>query len=186
MKKWLILIVIILTVVLGAITYHSAQGPKPEKSSERKAEKVLKVTSPAFNGGELIPRKYTCQGENVNPPLAIENIPNEIKSLVLMMDDPDAPVGTFTHWLVWNIDPQTRNFLENTTPNGGVSGTNSAGKNGYTGPCPPFGTHRYIFKIFALDNILNLPPGAKRSQLETAMENHLLGSGQLMAKYSKK
>ncbi|HJT45699.1 MAG TPA: YbhB/YbcL family Raf kinase inhibitor-like protein, partial [Chthoniobacterales bacterium] len=110
----------------------------------------------------------------------------EAKSLALIVDDPDAPGGLFTHWLVWNIDPKTSEIGEGSSPRGGVQGSNDFGETGYGGPQPPSGTHRYYFKIFALDAILDLKPGAKRHDLDAAMKNHVLAQGQLMGRYSKK
>jgi hypothetical protein len=146
---------------------------------------MIKITSSAFSQGEMIPQKYSCDGEGVNPPLQIENVPDKAKSLVLIFDDPDAPGGTFTHWLVWNIDPKISEIVEDSIPQNGVVGTNSGNRQDYFPPCPPSGTHRYIFKIFALDSTLNLVAGAKRSELEEAMQNHILDQGELMGKYSR-
>src|SRR3989338_10790960 len=146
---------------------------------------MITVTSLAFKQGEMIPTKYTCDGENVNPPITIADVPINTKSLTLIVDDPDAPVGSWNHWLVWNIDPATKDINENSVPAGAVLGTNDFGKLGYGGPRPPSGTHRYIFKVFALDTILNVPRGAKREKLETAMKNHIINRGELMGKYSR-
>ena len=145
----------------------------------------MKISSSAFEEGENIPSKFTCDGANTSPELHIEGAPANAKSLVLIVDDPDAPSGLFTHWLVWNLSPQTSSVGEGATPKG-VSGTNDFGKTGYGGPCPPSGTHRYFFKVFALDSELSLPAGSKRSQLETAMKGHVVGQGQVMGRYSKK
>jgi Raf kinase inhibitor-like YbhB/YbcL family protein len=146
---------------------------------------MIKIKSPVFNQEEMIPEKYTCNGEDFNPPLLIENVPEEAKSLVLIVDDPDAPMGTFTHWLVWNIDPKIKEIKENSVPEGAVLGTNDFGKTAYGGPCPPFGTHRYYFKVYALDTVLDLPKGSNRLQLEKAMMGNVLDSGELMGKFSK-
>ena len=145
----------------------------------------MKVTSSAFHEGGNIPSKFTCDGGDTSPPLQIAEIPSGAKSLALVVDDPDAPSGLFTHWMVWNISPQTNTVAEGSTPKG-VHGTNDFGKSGYGGPCPPSGTHRYYFKIFALDRELDLPAGTKRSQLEAAMKGHVVGQGELMGRYSRK
>jgi len=145
----------------------------------------MKITSSAFQQGGNIPSKFTCDGANTSPPLQISDMPSEAKSLVLIVDDPDAPSGLFTHWAVWNISPQTSAIAEGSTPKG-AQGTNDFGKSGYGGPCPPSGTHRYYFKIFALDRELDLPSGAKRSELNTAMKGHVIGQGELMGRYSRK
>ncbi len=144
----------------------------------------MKITSSAFQEGAEIPARYSRQGGNVNPPLRIEGAPANAKSLVLIVDDPDAPVGLFTHWLVWNIDPVTTGISEASTPKGAVQGTNGYPTLGYGGPQPPSGTHRYYFKIYALDQTLNLPAGAKRKELEKAMKGHVIAQGQLMGRYS--
>jgi hypothetical protein len=145
----------------------------------------MKITSSAFQQGGNIPSKFSCDGPNSSPPLQISDVPPEAKSLVLIVDDPDAPSGLFTHWAVWNISPQTATIGEGNTPEG-VQGTNDFGKSGYGGPCPPSGTHRYYFKVFALDRELDLPVGAKRSQLDAAMKGHVIAQGELMGRYSKK
>src|SRR5216684_7214495 len=121
----------------------------------------MKISSPAFQEGGTIPEKFSKNGQNVNPELRIEGAPAEAKSLALIVDDPDAPVGLFTHWLVWNIDPKTTEITENSVPKGAVQGTNDFPGERYDGPCPPSGTHRYYFKVFALDKTLDLRAGAK-------------------------
>ena len=145
----------------------------------------IKITSSAFQEGGNIPSKFTCDGGDTTPPLQIAEVPSAAKSLALVVDDPDAPSGLFTHWMVWNMSPQTSAIAEASTPKG-IHGTNDFGKSGYGGPCPPSGTHRYYFKIFALDRELDLPPGTKRSQLDAAMKGHVVAQGELMARYSRK
>ena len=145
----------------------------------------MKITSSAFQQGGNMPSKFSCDGANASPPLQISDIPTEAKSLVLIVDDPDAPSGLFTHWAVWNISPQTTTIGEGSTPKG-VQGTNDFGKSGYGGPCPPSGTHRYYFKVFALDRELDLPVGAKRSHLDSAIKGHVIAQGELMGRYSRK
>ena len=146
----------------------------------------VSVATPAFQAGGDIPAKFTCNGANVNPELKINGVPNEAKSLVLIVDDPDAPHGLFTHWIVWNIDPKTTDIGENSVPVGGVQGTNDFGKRNYSGPCPPSGTHRYSFKIFALDSKLDLKPSARRAELDAAMKSHVLTQGELIARSSRR
>jgi Raf kinase inhibitor-like YbhB/YbcL family protein len=148
-------------------------------------EAKMKITSSAFQEGGNIPSKFTCDGGDSSPPLQIAEIPSGAKSLVLVVDDPDAPSGLFTHWIVWNISPQTNAIAEGSAPKG-VQGTSDFGKSGYGGPCPPSGTHRYYFKIFALDRELNLPSGTKRNQLDAAMKGHVVTQGELMGRYSRK
>src|SRR5881398_4043897 len=144
----------------------------------------MKITSPAFQEGGTIPEKFSKNGQNVSPELRIEAAPAEAKSLALIVDDPDAPVGLFTHWLVWNSDPKTTEIPERGTPKGAVQGTNDYPNLGYGGPQPPSGTHRYYFKIFALDQTLDLRSGAKRQELDKAMSGHVIAQGQLMGRYS--
>jgi Raf kinase inhibitor-like YbhB/YbcL family protein len=146
----------------------------------------MRISSPAFQEGGTIPEKFSKNGQNLNPELRIEGMPAEAKSLALIVDDPDAPVGLFTHWLVWNIDPKTTEIGENSVPQGAVQGTNDFPGQRYDGPQPPSGTHRYYFKIFALDKTLDLKAGAKRREVDAAMKSHVIAQGQLMGKYSKK
>jgi len=144
----------------------------------------MKITSSAFQEGGEIPSKFSRDGGNVNPPLRFEGTPTNAKSLVLIVDDPDAPVGLFTHWLVWNIDPKITEIPEGGVPKGAAQGTNDYPNLGYGGPQPPSGTHRYYFKIFALDQTLDLRSGAKRPELDKAMSGHVIAQGQLMGRYS--
>jgi Raf kinase inhibitor-like YbhB/YbcL family protein len=145
----------------------------------------LKITSSAFQEGGNIPSKFTCDGSDTSPSLQITGVPSGAKSLVLIADDPDAPGGLFTHWLLWNIPPQTNSIAEGSAPKG-VQGANDFGKTGYRGPCPPPGTHRYSFKVFALDRELELRSGAKRSQVDAAMKGHVIAQGELVGRYAKK
>jgi Raf kinase inhibitor-like YbhB/YbcL family protein len=145
----------------------------------------LRITSPAFASGEAIPARYTCDGADVSPPLAIAGVPEQARSLALVMDDPDAPVGTWVHWVEWNIDPKTREIPENGSPPGGVEGRNSWHRTGYGGPCPPSGSHRYFFKLYALDALLDLPSGAGKTELERAMRGHVVAEGELMGTYRR-
>ena len=150
------------------------------------AASLISITSPSFQARGDIPAKFTCTGTNVSPELQISSVPNEAKSLVLIVDDPDAPRGLFTHWIVWNIDPKTTRVAENNAPTDGVQGTNDFGKRNYGGPCPPSGTHRYFFKIFALNTKLELKPSARRAELDAAMRGHTLAQGELIGRYSHK
>src|SRR4029453_1761764 len=129
--------------------------------------------------------KFTCDGGDTSPPLQIAEVPSCVKSLALVVDDPQPPTGLFTDWWFWNMPPQTSTIAEGNTPKG-VHGTNDFGKSGYGGPCPPSGTHRYYFKIFVLDRELDLPPVTKRSQLNAAMKGHVVAQGELMGRYSRK
>ena len=162
-----------LAILLAPIASFAAGGGK------------MKITSSAFQEGTNIPSKFSCDGADTSPPLQIAGVPSGAKSLVLIVDDPDAPSGLFTHWTVWNISPQSSSIAEGSTPKG-VQGTNDFGKSGYGGPCPPSGTHRYYFKVFALDRVLDLSFGAKRGQLDAAIKGHVIAQGELMGRYSHK
>jgi len=147
---------------------------------------LFAITSPAFAPGEAIPVKFTCDGEDISPPLRWDTPPDGARSLVLIMDDPDAPVGTWVHWVVFNLPPDAPGLPENAElPKGSGSGQNSWGRLGYGGPCPPRGTHRYFFKLYALDMRLNLPDGASKEQLLKVMGGRILAQGELMGTYSK-
>ncbi len=173
---------ILLFLILIILTNKNKQ---PNITSLKKINNMIKIASPVFNNGQSIPKKYTCKGQGINPPLTIDGVPTNSKSLVLIVDDPDAPSGTFTHWLVWNIDLNLKEIKENSVPTNGIQGTNDFGENKYGAPCPPFGTHRYYFRIYALDTKLNLQQTTKRSGLEEAIKNHMLENGELMGKYSR-
>lgn len=144
--------------------------------------KALSITSPAFKPGGSIPSRYTCEGEDVSPPLVIRNIPSEAKSLVLIVEDPDAPRGTWLHWLVWNI-PVVGQIHENEIP--GEQGMNDFGRIDYGGPCPPSGTHRYYFNVYALNTLLDLPEGCSQDKVRKAMEAHVIAHGELVGLYRK-
>ena len=133
--------------------------------------------------GEHIPSKYTCDGYNVNPPLNIRGILEGTKSLVLIVDDPDAPIGTWVHWVVWNIPPKGE-IGEDSVP--GTEGLNDFRKHSYGGPCPPSGTHRYFFKVYALDTKLDLKRNSRKRDVERAMKGHILAQGQLVGLYSRR
>lgn len=150
----------------------------------------LKVTSPAFEDGGMIPPKYTCDGEDVSPELEWPSVPEATQSLVLIVDDPDAPRGTFVHWLLYNLSADTRKLPENAKaksplPVGSLQGTNDFGTTEYNGPCPPGGTHRYFFTLYALDAPVQLPPGVRKADLLQAMKGHILAEGRLAGKYKR-
>jgi len=135
-----------------------------------------------FKHNGLIPAKYTCDGDNVNPPLNIEGIPENAKNLVLIMDDPDAPMGTFVHWVVWNI-PISGKLEEDSIP--GIEGMNSARRNSYMGPCPPSGTHRYFFKFYALDTELDISKNSTKQDVENAMKGRIIAKGEIIGLYKR-
>ncbi|MFP4028917.1 MAG: YbhB/YbcL family Raf kinase inhibitor-like protein [Candidatus Brocadiia bacterium] len=144
----------------------------------------MELSSRAFDDGGMIPSVYTCDGKDISPPLEISDVPPGTESLVLIIDDPDAPAGTWDHWLLWNIPPETQEIPEDTRPQS-TAGTNDFGKREYGGPCPPSGTHTYLFKLYALDIVLNLSEGAKKQELEDTMEGHILGECVLKGDYSR-
>lgn len=151
----------------------------------------LTLTSTAFSHGQSIPSVYTCEGKDISPPLAWSEPPSGTKSFALISDDPDAPMGTWVHWVAYNIPPKTRQLSEAfptaaALKDGTLQGTTDFGRTGYGGPCPPSGTHRYFFKLYALGTILDLQPGATKTQLEAAMQGHILAQAELMGTYKKK
>lgn len=184
MKKYLIILLIIL-VALAAGVVMKLGKPREGQPVLAQNTPMITISSPAFKSGDLIPAKYTCDGSNKIPPLTFSGVSQSAKSLVVIVDDPDAPGGNFNHFVAWNIDPKTENIPEGNFPGDAVLGTNDAGNTGYFGPCPPSGTHRYNFKVYALDTTLNLDPSAKKADLEKAMEGHIVGQGEVMGKYSK-
>jgi hypothetical protein len=145
---------------------------------------MMRLTSAAFENGGRIPSTYTCDGEDISPPLEFHDVPQESVSLALVMDDPDAPNGTWDHWLVWNIPGGTTSIPEDSQPDG-VPGENGWGRLDYGGPCPPSGTHTYRFKLYALDCELSLPEGASKGQLQDAMKGHVLEEASLQGDYSR-
>jgi len=153
---------------------------------EAKDMGTLKLSSPAFKHNDFIPSRYTCDGADVNPPLLIENAPLSSKSLALIVDDPDAPAGNWVHWVVWNIDPTNYEIRENTVPSGALQGINDFRKHDYGGPCPPSGTHRYFFKLYALDMMLSLGPKANKAELERAMKGRVIAQGELIGLYRRR
>ncbi len=149
------------------------------------------LKSKAFEPGGLIPAKYTCDGEDISPPLDWSDPPAGTQSIALISDDPDAPVGTWVHWVVWNIPGSARALDENlpkkeSLPNGARQGTTDFRRVGYGAPCPPSGTHRYFFKLYALDTTLNLPASTTKKDLEQAMQGHILGQAELIGKYRRR
>jgi len=151
----------------------------------------FELTSPTFVHGEPIPRKYTCDGEDISPPLRWSDPPQGTQSLALIADDPDAPVGTWVHWVLYNLPAETRGLPEAVPPDadlpdGSRHGRNSWRRLGYGGPCPPSGTHRYFFRLYALDTVLDLVASASKKQLLRAMERHVLAQAELMGVYARR
>ncbi len=143
---------------------------------------IMEIKSPEFKDGQYIPAKFTCEGADINPELVVYNIPEKTKSLGLIVDDPDAPRGTWVHWVVFDI-PVLSRIKENSIP--GKQGVNSAQGRNYHGPCPPSGVHRYFFKLYALDTMLNLKEGINKEQFEKAAQGHVLAQAQLFGLYQK-
>ncbi len=146
----------------------------------------MQLKSPAFSQNGVVPAKYTCDDQNISPPLQIAETPANAKSLVLICDDPDAPGKTWTHWTVWNIDPDTSEIPEGKVPDKAVQGVTDFGEVGYGGPCPPTGAHRYFFKLYALDTDLVLSYQAKKEDIEKAMAGHVIDQAELIGVYSRK
>lgn len=147
---------------------------------------AMQITSSAFQDNEQIPDTFTCNGKNINPPLTFVDVVKDAKSLALIVHDPDAPGGDWIHWLVWNIPATISGIAEASVPESAVQGTNDFGKTSYGGPCPPSGTHHYIFELYALNSLLDLPGSAKVQDLQNAMKGHVLASRKLTGLYSKK
>lgn len=145
----------------------------------------MTITSTAFKNNSKIPSKYTCDDENINPPLELSGIPRQTKSLVLIMDDPDAPSKTWVHWVVYNIDPFTTRIKENSVPQGALAGTTDFRKSDYGGPCPPSGIHRYFFKLYALDTILDAPNGLTKQQVLEKVRDHVIEEAELVGLYKR-
>jgi len=180
MSLKLYILIFSLAVVSGCIAWEKEANTM---------EKIV-VSSEAFKDGETIPPEYTCDGKNVSPALLWEGIPAGAKSIALIMDDPDAPGGMFVHWVLYNIPASARKLPEGMAKNetlgdGSRQGMTDFGRVGYGGPCPPKGTHRYYFKVYALDTMLNMQPGASKKQLENAMKGHILAQGELMGRYGR-
>jgi Raf kinase inhibitor-like YbhB/YbcL family protein len=154
-------------------------------TKEVSAMATIQITSTAFQNNGNIPRQYTCDGKDINPPLMIANCPQGTKSLALICDDPDAPVGIWVHWVIWNIFPDVKEIKEDTVPTGAIVGINDFKQHRYGGPCPPSGTHRYFFKVYALDTMLGISPNASKADLEKAMKGHILAEGQLIGLYKR-
>ncbi len=151
---------------------------------------TITVRSSAFQEGGMIPAKYTCDADDVSPPLEWTGIPQGTKSLALICDDPDAPVGTWVHWVMWNIPSDTNGLAENIRPDpqlpdGSRQGISNFRRPGYGSPCPPSGVHRYYFRTYALDTMLDLPSNTRKADLLKAMKGHVLAEGQLMGKYRR-
>ena len=176
-------------VILSLIYIIVSKSLAQTNMKEIKMEKI-NLTSSSFKNGELIPSKYTCDGKNISPSLSWDKPSDEIKRFSIIVEDPDSPGGTFVHWIVYNIPSNIKNLPEDITPIKNIPdevllGTNSYGHIGYSGPCPPSGTHRYIFKIYGLSNAVHLEAGAEKGELMRAMQKYIITEGELMGKYKR-
>ena len=207
-KSSLIIIIGAIIVLGGLLLIYLLKNPRPALSPQDEAElktdpdsqtavtiqptfnlltesPSMQITSSAFQDNEPIPSIYTCNGKNVNPPLIFVDVVKDAKSLALIVHDPDAPSGDWIHWLVWNIPATISGIAESSVPESAVQGTNDFGKINYGGPCPPSGTHHYIFELYALNSQLDLPGTAKVQDLQNAMKGHVLASRKLTGIYTK-
>jgi Raf kinase inhibitor-like YbhB/YbcL family protein len=180
--KQLVVFIIILVGIVWAVMFIS-KNRKP--LSGIKNSLIMEITSSAFANNSIIPDTYTCTGDGVNPPLQFSGIPADARSLALILDDPDAPSGTFTHWVVYNMTPATTGIAQNSEPAGTVA-QNSAGTDKYISPCPPSDEHRYFFKLYALDTVLPSDSVLNKADLVSAMNGHILDQAQLLGRFSKK
>jgi Raf kinase inhibitor-like YbhB/YbcL family protein len=180
MNKKYYALFILLFLIYGFVT--EVEGDK---------KMTITITSSAFKEGQMIPAKYTCDGDNISPPLNWQQVPKGVKSFALICDDPDAPIGIWIHWVLWNIPAEANGLPEavpatTKLPDGSKQGITDFRRPGYGGPCPPSGTHRYFFKIYALDTMLDLPDTSTKQNLLEAMKGHILAEGSLMGKYKRR
>ena len=192
MRKVIIIIIIIIlasVALYGREAWQRDSGVASDRVIEASPRSMdLRIMSSVFSHRGNIPVKYTCDGENISPPLKILGVPEKTKSLALIMDDPDVPKhlrpdGLWVHWVMWNIDPKTEDIPEHSVPASAVEGATSSGRPGYGGPCPPDREHRYFFKLYALDTMLKLDVSATKDILEEAMQGHILVQAELMGVY---
>lgn len=186
MRRIFFILLILPILVCGC----KKENKETEATKEGGSKMAITITSSVFNEGGMIPARYTCDGQNISPPLKWDGAPEGTKSFALISDDPDAPVGTWVHWVMWNIPADVRELSENAEPkgdlpNGSKQGMSDFKRPGYGGPCPPSGTHRYYFKIYALDTKLDLAGNTTKAELLKAMKGHILAEGQLMGRYKR-
>ncbi len=184
-KLWLTLLVVSLSGCGGKRIETEAPGQMVDFNNHKVEQMALELTSPKFEDEGRIPVDYTCDGGGVSPPLVISGIPDEAVELVLLVDDPDAPSGDFVHWMVWKINPEVTEVAEGLVPRGGFEGMNDFEKAEYGGPCPPTGVHRYMFRLYAVDEELELEEDASREDLEKAMAGHIVDETVLTGRYSR-
>lgn len=175
-----------IVITLALFTASLSLYPLTAGGKEAKMTNAFRLASSVFENNGSIPSKFTCDGKDVNPPLSIQGVPAGTKSLALIVDDPDAPRGMWVHWVVWNIDPKIAEIREDSVPKGAAQGMNDFRKRDYGGPCPPSGTHRYFFKLYALDNLPDPGPKGEKTDLEKAMQGHIISQTQIIGTYKRK
>ncbi|HVY68061.1 MAG TPA: YbhB/YbcL family Raf kinase inhibitor-like protein [Patescibacteria group bacterium] len=189
MKKiFLILLILFLLAALAVVVWRRQSAPQllaPAPAAAVMQVVPMTITSSAFADNQPIPAKYTCDADGINPPLQFAHVPQGAQSLLLAVTDPDAPSGTWVHWLVWNLDPSLTGLDENAVPAGAVQGRASSGQNVYSGPCPPSGTHHYLFTLYALDEKLDLPSYSTWDKVGAVLSGHVLGQAQLIGLYGR-
>lgn len=184
--RHLVLILVVLLSLSGCFVSRQEHTSDDTSSLTPKTMTTLRLTSTAWENNMSIPKQFTCEGRDINPPLSIIGVPDGVKSFVLIVDDPDAPIGIWDHWVLWNIPGDTRFIAENTVPKGAVEGINDFKKTAYGGPCPPPGrAHRYFFKLYALDAKLDLARGSTKEDVEQAMLNHIVDETELVGVYQR-
>jgi Raf kinase inhibitor-like YbhB/YbcL family protein len=181
----LVFIAIILYSFISRQQQPKLNLPPVEKTTATIPMRQLSISSPAFGEKGKIPPKYTCDGEDISPPLTFSDIPDDTQSLALIVEDPDAPGKTWVHWVVFNISPHITEVHEDSIPLDGIETVTDFGQKGYGGPCPPTGTHRYYFKLYALDAALDITEDVTREEIEHAMEGHILEEAELIGLYSR-
>jgi Raf kinase inhibitor-like YbhB/YbcL family protein len=187
MKYYLFCFFLTICLIAGGIETLQA---KDQMNTKIRGGKTMEITSSSFNHEDMIPAKYTCDGQNISPPLAWSGSPKETKSFALICDDPDAPAGTWVHWVIFDIPENVNSLPEKVSRQEEIAGLGKNGKNtsqhfGYDGPCPPSGIHRYYFKLYALDTMLNLNAGLSKEDLLKAIKGHILAEAQLMGRYKR-
>lgn len=198
MKNFLFAALTVAVLVIGGIIFYKYSGKQTTTFNDQEQNKIntttpMTISSPAFLDGQGIPKQYTCDGDGINPPLQFSSVSGEAKSLALLVEDPDAPAGTWIHWLMWNISPAVNQIAENSVPQGAVQGRGSSGQSVYGAPCPPAptvasgpsGIHHYIFTLYALDSELNLPSYSTVENLQAAMQGHIISQARIIALYGR-
>lgn len=183
----IIIVVVSVTAGLWRIGFlKTFLHPEKEPTNISEQNSFMKISSPSFADKQTIPSKYTCDAEGINPPIEISGVPASAKALAIILRDPDAPSGNFIHWILTNLDPNTKAIAEGFSPVGATAGLNSCGDAKYCPPCPPTGSHRYIFTLYALDSALSLSGKADESEVLSAMRGHILEQAELVGLYSRK